>query len=421
MDYAIKIVEQSGRELTDYQVKVEITDPDFFSKCTDQKYVEFYDEDKQTLLSHYTELFDTVNKIAVFWVKVPSIPANGIKYIYLNINTERTEDLSDPSKVFDFFDDFEDADISDWVFTAGNWQVTEEAAYHGSYGLEEITTNPGVGWGYCSKSFSLNELILEYYARQTETEGGSGLCVFSEWNSGNPSGYMIWIHPGNDVVQIYRVDSGSPTQLKSASKTLEYNQWYKLKLVIKADGTIEGYVNDALVVTATDTTYQQFSYVGVRVSRAVQYDYIIVRKYTEPEPSVTVIRLGTTPTYELKLKIAQALAGEATTILDTDPKLRLLSGSNIIKELSLTAKTVYKDSVNNRVVVAFLFVDDSSDSYTTDNQELLFTKDSTEYVAFKSSKTFTKVADKRLPLRWEIYLPYDVDVCTYEETMIGCL
>ena len=150
-------------------------------------------------------------------------------------------------------------------------------------------------------------------------------------------------------------------------------------------------------------------------------DWIAVRKYTDPEPSVTVIRLGTTPTYDLKLKIAQALSGESDTILDTDPKLRLLSGSNIIKELSLTAKTVYKDATNSRVVVAFLFVDDSSDSYTTDNQELLFTKDNTEYVAFKSSKTFTKEADKRLPLRWEIYLPYDVDVCTYEETMIGCL
>ena len=156
-------------------------------------------------------------------------------------------------------------------------------------------------------------------------------------------------------------------------------------------------------------------------TKAGVVDWVRVRKYTDPEPSVTVIRLGTTPTYELKLKIAQALAGETTTILDTDPKLRLLSGTDIIKELSLTAKTVYKDSVNNKVVVAFLFVDDSSDSYTTDNQELLFTKDSMEYVAFKSSKTFTKVADKRLPLRWEIYLPYDVDVCTYEETMISCL
>ena len=65
--------------------------------------------------------------------------------------------------------------------------------------------------------------------------------------------------------------------------------------------------------------------------------------------------------------------------------------------------------------------DYSSDEYTADNLELLFTKDNVEYVAFKSSKSFTKVADKRLPLRWEIYLNYDVDVCTYEETMIGCL
>ncbi|RKX42709.1 MAG: hypothetical protein DRP27_09075 [Thermotogae bacterium] len=177
------------------------------------------------------------------------------------------------------------------------------------------------------------------------------------------------------------------------------------------------------ILTAEDSTFNQLSYLGLAVWSSGEYwiDWIRVRKYTDPEPSVTVIKLGATPTYELKLKIAQALAGETTTILDTDPKLRLLSGTDIIKELSLTAKTVYKDSANNRVVVAFLFVDDSSDSYTTDNQELLFTKDSTEYVAFKSSKSFTKEANKRLPLRWEIYLPYDVDVCTYEESMVTCL
>ena len=108
MDYKIIIDNsQNNNTLTDYQVMVKITDPAFFSKCTEQKFVEFYDEDKQTLLNHYTEKFDKANNIAIFWVKVPNIPANGIKTIYLKINTSRTEDLSNGEAVFEFFDDFE--------------------------------------------------------------------------------------------------------------------------------------------------------------------------------------------------------------------------------------------------------------------------------------------------------------------------
>jgi len=421
MDYAIKIVEQSGRELTDYQIRIEITDEEFFSKCTDQKFVEFYDEDQATLLSHYTELFDPTNNRAVFWVKVPSIPANGTKYIYLNINTGRTEDLSDPSNVFDFWDDFS-GDLSKWTTSATDI-VIENGALKIPAGNDDAH--------YLNTIYSNDQINLPNKAIRFKSKI-SGATSDEYW--------LVGFRGDEDTVydslHSYSTTRGWDTCVKGYDAGTEYglvcgsddiysqDQWFVFEL-INVDGKLI-LKGEKETIESEHSFFSTISLANIGFGRWGSYgsfyvDFVAVRKYTDPEPSVTVIRLGATPTYDLKLKIAQALSGESDTILDTDPKIRLLSGTDIIKELSLTAKTVYKDSVNNRVVVAFLFVDDSSDSYTTDNQELLFTKDSTEYVAFKSSRTFTKEADKRLPLRWEIYLPYDVDVCTYEETMIGCL
>jgi len=421
MDYAIKIVEQSGKDLTDYQIRVEITDEEFFNKCTDQKFVEFYDEDKQTLLSHYTELFDTANKKAIFWVKVPSITANGTKYIYLNINTSRTEDLSDPEAVFNFWDDFEGMELD-----TTKWEINGNPTIEISNGIAYMTRDSAEDCIYTKQSFDFSAelLITETKAKWRGSGTGEG-GIMTALDPSTGRHYWHYLSDWDDTIRV--VKRSSYTDEVSAAKeaySYQANVWFILKAIVnptlnEVKTIVEDENGNYAEVTLSDSEYTS-GRIGIKPADQ-DYDWIRVRKYTDPEPSVTVIKLGATPTYELKLKIAQALSGESDTILDTDPKLRLLSGTDIIKELSLTAKTVYKDSVNNRVVVAFLFVDDSSDSYTTDNQELLFTKDNVEYVAFKSSKSFTKEANKRLPLRWEIYLPYDVDVCTYEETMIGCL
>jgi len=421
MDYAIKIVEQSGKDLTDYQIRVEITDEEFFSKCADQKYVEFYDEDKQTLLPHYTELFDPANNRAVFWVKVPSIPANGTKFIYLNINTERTEDLSDPEAVFDFWDDFEgdSLDTNKWWIqkTGGGVEVSDSILkLHGTVtdwcivNQKDIQYDPTAG-----------DHAFEFKIRATEANYfNAGLDDRSKDGNYIGSGMDRAVIGYGNRRRFSTVREGNATDY---TRTTDVSGDFKLLTIIPLSDKVI-FKLDGEEVTATSNIPQDPMGIRLEVKgsgNVVEIDFVAVRKYTDPEPSVTVIRLGATPTYELKLKIAQALAGEATTILDTDPKIRLLSGTDIIKELSLTAKTVYKDATNNRVVVAFLFVDDSSDEYTADNLELLFTKDNTEYVAFKSNKSFTKEANKRLPLRWEIYLNYDVDVCTYEESMVTCL
>ena len=122
--YEITIDNSSNpNELTDYQILLSIeNDPTFFEDCEgNQTFLEFYDEDQETLLSHYVEEWDTTNNNAKIWIKIPQIPASSTKKIYLKINKARTEDLSNPEQTFDFFDDFS-GDLSKWI---GNLDIPQ--------------------------------------------------------------------------------------------------------------------------------------------------------------------------------------------------------------------------------------------------------------------------------------------------------
>jgi len=66
--------------------------------------IRFTDENGN-LLDYYVEKMDLVNKEAIIWVKVPSIPANSTVYIYMYYKS-CAPSKSDPYKVFDYYCDF---------------------------------------------------------------------------------------------------------------------------------------------------------------------------------------------------------------------------------------------------------------------------------------------------------------------------
>jgi len=115
--------------LTDYQICVKIiADSEFFEDADNrQATIRCYDEDKTTLLNHYTELFDTANFNAEIWIKIPSIPANSIKKVYIKLDQRLVEDVSDPEVVFDFFDDFDTFDTTKWGITANATATVENS------------------------------------------------------------------------------------------------------------------------------------------------------------------------------------------------------------------------------------------------------------------------------------------------------
>ena len=122
-NYRLKITvkENSGSNLTDYQVKIVIDTAWLVSKgyaTSSGNEVRFTQSDGSTLLSFWRE--NSFNQSeTVYWVKIPSLSANSEIYIYMYFDPDLTSasDVSDGYSVFDFFEDFE-TDKS-WVNIGG--------------------------------------------------------------------------------------------------------------------------------------------------------------------------------------------------------------------------------------------------------------------------------------------------------------
>jgi len=405
MDYKIVIDNsENSNTLTDYQVKVTITDPAFFSKCTEQKFVEFYDEDKTTLLNHWTEKFDPANNEAIFWVKVPNIPANSTKTIFLNINTSRTEDLSSGKDTFDFFDDFEEYTEGD-LNGQGGWSGSpyhDVETVNPYKGAKHVRANVGGGDYKITHPcpFSKNFVISVMAYSHSGSQGGLFLFDDAENN-------LLAVDPDDEWGRLDLYYDGSWHFLSGEQITGKY---VEIKIVVKEDKA-DLYYNGELKAgnVGWSGTIAKFGFFDWQ--EITDYDLLIVRKYTEPEPTVSVIPIVATATLEFKKRVAECIVTENCKINEADPKLELYdSGGTLIKTLPLADKHKFKDEANNKVVVQFLFVDNSSDSYTSTSQKLKFTKNGSEYVAFEASETLEKSADEPLPLRWEIYIPYTLDI-----------
>jgi len=103
----ITITEQSGNDLTDYQVLIELnsTNFDFSHAQTNGEDIRFTDA-AGNLLEYWIEEWDAVNESAKVWVKVPSIPANSSVEIFIYYGNSEISDASDASAVFELFDDW---------------------------------------------------------------------------------------------------------------------------------------------------------------------------------------------------------------------------------------------------------------------------------------------------------------------------
>jgi len=103
----ITITEQSGDNLTNHQVLVELNSTNFnFSHTrSDGGDIRFTDT-AGNLLPYWIESYDASAQAAKIWVKVPSLPANATTVIYMYYGNSSVLSESDGDATFEFFDDF---------------------------------------------------------------------------------------------------------------------------------------------------------------------------------------------------------------------------------------------------------------------------------------------------------------------------
>ncbi|MEM0243273.1 MAG: DUF2341 domain-containing protein [Candidatus Aenigmatarchaeota archaeon] len=270
-----------GTELTDYQIKINITntsilekisddgrDIRFFNRSTDNPY-----SDTNGLLPYWIEEI-IPNQRLVVWVKVPNITASGGTTIYLYYGNPNANSMSNGDLVFEFFDDFDNLNTSIWA-TSGSVSINE-----GIVILDRTTTD--------ARLYSLNRLysskpFITEVKYQHPSVYRNRLYLTTSQNGGSPTSYD------------YGIFSPSIYWNGYTGITLATNTWY----IVRWEDTTTNYIWRILDMNyneiisrnhgspISNTGYISFS--GTEDSSSdFRLDWIRVRKYTSPEPTVNI-------------------------------------------------------------------------------------------------------------------------------------
>ena len=294
----ITIKDNSGRNLTNYQVLINITDPTILSHITtDGRDIRFFNSSVQDPyqttfgeLPYYVE--KRSNTELDVWVKVPFIPANGTTVIYMYYGNASATSESDPYSVFDFYDDFDT--WSGWV-QYGYGVVSQDCTTFGFCTLKKDSYGDPNG-GYKALNFTLNyPFILEARVYRSYLSGCNMDRIGVIDDNGNGYGIVI-AHDTSAPLDSLEWDtrsgySGTSSTLVSNFGDITY-KWYKIKWYWD-NGDMGFYVYDdnwnlLASGTATDYTYSSFTRVYVFGGYTYFVDWIRIRKYANPPPTVII-------------------------------------------------------------------------------------------------------------------------------------
>ncbi|MCD6229663.1 MAG: DUF2341 domain-containing protein, partial [Candidatus Diapherotrites archaeon] len=288
----ITVTDTSGSDLADFQVLVEfdfqslISAGSMNSDCSDLR---FADSSGAQELSYWVESGCGTTNTKV-WVNVPSVPANSSVDIHMYYGNPGAVSASDGSAVFDFFDDFEDGDISDWNDNA-NYVVAEES-------LDGVTSKR-MKSSVCGCGIRKSQNLAEdgcwewdYYIQGKDAYGNSlqqGSVTFIYVDNGNKAGsggYCGYTFSTSGTSPAIGYDSGSNTVTAGLHRhkvTRLGDTWtFYVDGVQKTQQTASGLTasNDLRLYTSASA--------GNCSSYPSRWDNIRARKYTSPEPTIYV-------------------------------------------------------------------------------------------------------------------------------------
>ncbi|MCX7696868.1 MAG: DUF2341 domain-containing protein, partial [Bacteroidales bacterium] len=300
----IYIQNSSPNVLNDYQVLIKFASNSLISSgkmqanCAD---IRITDADGCTLLNFWIE--GGLNSSSTFvWTKVPSIPANGVKIIYLYYGNPSASSASIGQSTFLFFDDFlgTTLDPSRWITTG-----------HSGYLPMFYTVSGGILTEWSDNQWRI--LAANYTSATNEL-----IAVEAKISKSNSSRWHVhYLVQGSDAnnARFGIVDDGYPglnigIQVKcpSGSYELPYDLgpilndvWYTMRILRKSSihfyadvlsSTTREIVNSTAFFEHQRTcwsTIPNWRWVNWQSSNVqVKYDWIFIRKYQDPEPNLIV-------------------------------------------------------------------------------------------------------------------------------------
>jgi len=285
------ILGSTAGEVTDFQIKIVVhygsgTDSGehvyLNEKCrTDFGDIRFTDSDGVTELPYWIE-----NKVdgdyAIFWVKVPNIPASPDSVtIYIYYGNPNATTTSDGKSTFLKFYDFNTDESDEWTLDVGSWEwdtingylKLKTSASEDRARISGYTTPTGIAirarlYGSSSPDSYMDPSIIFGY------QDGSNF-------------YMARLNSQYNEVQLYKKVAGTFTKIGYSAKTIQTDTWYLLEVAWISKDHVKVWLDGTLEIDQT-TDLEPWTDGGVGVRDYFSeswYDYYLVRKYIEPEPS----------------------------------------------------------------------------------------------------------------------------------------
>ena len=291
----IIIQENSGNTLTDYQVRLEIDTATLISEgkmnsdCSDIRFTYYNESDNtETEIPYWIESgYNSAN--TVIWVKVPYIPASGTTTIYMYYGNPSATSKSNPYNVFEVYDDFETDPSSRWIAIRGSVRTISDIdgtalrLLGGSSDTIRYATNftdwdglgfvinfkvkwASFGWAGPRLNMRISNDSASAITATVERGGGynnnrmtglgfSTVSNTQDWTTGTVYNFLFY-RKSNQLY--WSRDGGSTTFLSSS-------------------GNAQKLMNEIF--------FQLYTWDS---GNDVRIDNVIVRKYTEPEPTYTI-------------------------------------------------------------------------------------------------------------------------------------
>ncbi|MBN2014422.1 MAG: DUF2341 domain-containing protein [Candidatus Altiarchaeota archaeon] len=300
----LSVQENSGRDLSDYQVLVNLSGDDFpVESAAGGSDIRFYDM-YGLMLPYWIESFDPSSPEALIWVRVPFIPANETAALLVSWGEPSLPAVSNASAVFECFDDFESGSLGNWQVVAASWSIINESGNLVIRGSGGSNTHHGLAW----KGFVPLAPGIEVKARvknidpYSSSPGRVDPGIY--WGYTSLAGSALPGYAANSDNRYHRLrvvrSTGSETILDSQYiSSMSSSKYYTYILRVQDDGSLSGMILDGDSViystNAVDLTYvSSANHPGLFADfdgKAGYWDDFVVRKYTYPEPNVSISEL----------------------------------------------------------------------------------------------------------------------------------
>jgi len=320
------IVDNSGNPetLTNYQVFINVTyDSDMQADFDDLRFT-WYDEtsDEEVDIDYWLDKYID-SEYALVWVEVPEIRGAGQEVLYVYYGDPDAGSESNGEETFVFFDGFS-------TDTTANYHLW--SPYYPTGNPNEFSWDPN-GWLFVNASIreqsgrnsnvhvyhttAVMDPTEDQYWLETRCKAFGdgwldylGACNLFKRDSMPQNMYFRWAHVAQGIRDVYpmnrcRLSGGWGSwefEDRSDLPMPVIDPWFRIGLGTASDGTVIGSYRDddygELATLVCHTIHQDVKWwVDLVISRILTddwatmhayFDYVRVRKFTDPEPSYTI-------------------------------------------------------------------------------------------------------------------------------------